>query len=42
MKVWFITGANVQGGSIAQALEAGQELLKKYNIEGQLKNINRV
>ena len=35
MKVWFITGANVQGGSISQALEAGQELLKKYNIEAE-------
>ena len=35
MKVWFITGANVQGGSIAQALESGQELLKKYNIEAE-------
>ena len=35
MKVWFITGAIVQGDSIERALESGRELLRKYNIEAE-------
>lgn len=35
MKVWFITGANVQGDLIAQALKIGQDALRKYNVEAE-------